>query len=173
MTLKNLKFLELSTPLGPMLTVASEERLLLLEFSDLQNLERKMERLSRKTNSSISSGRSKPIDSIEKELFLYFKGKLRKFETPLLFLGTPFQNRVWQQLAQIPFGETRSYKEIACAIGCPSGYRAVARANSTNQLAIIIPCHRVINTGGALGGYAGGLSRKKWLLSHEKSAASK
>lgn len=83
-------------------------------------------------------------------------------------IGSSFQMRVWEELEKIPFGQTRSYQEIATAIGRPTACRAVARANSTNQLAIIIPCHRVINSSGALGGYAGGLSRKQWMLKHEQ-----
>ena len=84
-------------------------------------------------------------------------------------MGSPFQQQVWLALQTIPHGQTCSYQELAVQIGRPSSCRAVANANGANQIAIVIPCHRVINTGGALGGYGGGVSRKQWLLSHEKN----
>ena len=82
--------------------------------------------------------------------------------------GSPFQRQVWQVLCGIPYGETRSYAEEAMYMGKPSAYRAVANANGANQLAIIIPCHRVIASDGTLGGYGGGIAVKQWLLEHEK-----
>ena len=99
---------------------------------------------------------------------LYFDGKLTEFKTPLFFLGSPFQQQVWETLQKIPSGETRSYLEIAKAIEKPLACRAVARANGANQLAIVVPCHRVINTNGDWGGYGGGLARKKWLKKKKK-----
>lgn len=163
----------LDTPLGPMIAVANEKALYLLEFVDRRGLERGIERLRQKTRAAIIPGRSKPIDSIEQELQLYFKGKLRSFQTSLFLIGSPFQKHVWEELLRIPIGETRSYAEIAAAIGKPSAFRAVALANGANQFAIIIPCHRVINTNGELGGYGGGLTRKKWLINHEKKISRK
>lgn len=124
--------------------------------------------MRKKTQSAIIPGRTKPINSIEKELKIYFEGNLLEFKTPLQLLGSPFQKRVWEALKKIPPGETRSYSDLAIAIGRPSAFRAVAQANGANQLAIIIPCHRVINSNGELGGYAGGLTRKKWLIIHER-----
>ncbi len=165
---KLLKASWLDTPLGPMIAIADEKDLYLLEFVDRRGLEKEVERLRKKTKSAIIPGHTLPINSIEKELQHYFEGTLAEFKTPLFFLGSPFQKRVWQELKKIPFGNTRSYLEIAIAIGKPTAYRVVAQANGANQFAIIIPCHRVINTNGELGGYGGGLSRKKWLLNHEK-----
>lgn len=159
----------LDTPLGPMIAIANEEALYLLEFVDRRGLEREIERLRNRTKSAIIPGHAQPISSIEKELKLYFECGLREFKTPLFFLGSPFQKRVWEELKKIPGGETRSYLEIAAAIGKPTAFRAVAQANGANQLSIIIPCHRVINTNGELGGYGGGLTRKKWLIDHEKA----
>lgn len=159
----------LDTPLGPMLAIANDKSLYLLEFVDRRGLEREIERLRKKTKSAIIPGHAEPIDSINKELQLYFAGKLKHFQTPLFLLGSPFQRYVWDELVKIPPGETRSYAEIAKNIGRPSAFRAVAQANGSNQLAIIIPCHRVINTNGELGGYAGGLSRKAWLINHERT----
>jgi AraC family transcriptional regulator of adaptative response/methylated-DNA-[protein]-cysteine methyltransferase len=120
-----------------------------------------------KLKSAIIPGETQPIYSIERELSRYFDSKLSEFKTTLGYLGSPFQNRVWEELKKIPFGETRSYAELAKAIGQPSAFRAVAQANGANQLAIVIPCHRVINKSGKLGGYGGGLIRKKWLINHE------
>ncbi|MGZ7442693.1 bifunctional transcriptional activator/DNA repair enzyme AdaA [Paenibacillus sp. TH7-28] len=162
----------LDTPLGPMIAIADEAALHLLEFIDRRGLEREVERLRQRTKAAVIPGVTAPIRSIEKELALYFDGRLREFKTPLFLLGSPFQRRVWAQLQQIPPGETRSYAELAVAVGNPAGYRAVAQANGANQLAIVIPCHRVINSNGELGGYGGGLSRKSWLLNHEKHGGS-
>lgn len=169
---KVLKSAWLDTPLGQMLAIADDDALLLLEFSERKGLKREIERLSTKTKSTIVPGRTQPIDSIENELRQYFGGQLREFKTPLFLLGSLFQKSVWAELKKIPAGETRSYSDIASAIKKPKAYRAVAQANATNQIAIVIPCHRVINADGQLGGYAGCLSRKKWLLDHEKKVMS-
>jgi AraC family transcriptional regulator of adaptative response/methylated-DNA-[protein]-cysteine methyltransferase len=163
-----LKAAWLDTPLGPMIAIANEEALYLLEFVDRRGLEREVERLRQKTKSAIIPGHTQAINSIENELKQYFNGKLKEFKTPLFLLGSPFQKLVWEELEKIPSGETQSYSDIAAAIGKPSACRAVANANGANQLAIIIPCHRIINANGDLGGYGGGLARKKWLINHEK-----
>jgi AraC family transcriptional regulator, regulatory protein of adaptative response / methylated-DNA-[protein]-cysteine methyltransferase len=165
---KILKASWLDTPLGPMIAIADEQALYLLEFVDRRGLEREVERLRQKIKSTIIPGSTQPISSIESELIQYFNGKLREFKTPLFFLGSPFQKCVWEELIKIPYGQTRSYLDLASAIGKPSAFRAVAQANGANQFAIIIPCHRVINTNGELGGYGGGLMRKKWLINHER-----
>jgi AraC family transcriptional regulator of adaptative response/methylated-DNA-[protein]-cysteine methyltransferase len=158
----------IDTLLGPMLAISDEQALYLLEFVDRRGLEREVERLRKRTKSAIIPGYTKPIETIETELHQYFEGKIHEFRTPLFLLGSPFQKQVWEELKKIPPGETRSYSDIAKAIGKPSAFRAVAQANGANQLALIIPCHRVINADGELGGYGGGLIRKKWLLNHEK-----
>ncbi len=163
-----LKATWLDTRLGPMLAISDEGALYLLEFVDRRGLEREVERLKKATRSMIVPGCTSPIKSIERELKLYFDGELKEFKTPLVFLGSSFTKHVWEELQKIPYGHTRSYAQIASAMGKPSAYRAVARANGANQLAIIIPCHRVINTNGELGGYGGGISRKQWLINHEK-----
>lgn len=159
----------LDTRLGPMIAIADEEALYLLEFVDRRGLEREVERLRLRTKSAIIPGYAGPICSIERELGAYFEGESTEFKTPLFLLGSPFQQEVWDHLLQIPPGRTSSYGEIATTMGRPTAYRAVAQANGANQLAIVIPCHRVIHTSGELGGYGGGLSRKQWLLNHEKS----
>ena len=161
----------LDTKLGPMIVIADDEALYLLEFVDRRGLEREIERLRVKTKLAIVPGCTPPISAIETELQQYFDGALLEFKTPVASLGTPFQKRVWDALKKIPAGQTRSYSEIAQAIGKPSAVRAVARANGANQLAIMIPCHRVIAANGDLTGYGGGLVRKKWLINHEAQKA--
>ncbi|MBX9586188.1 MAG: methylated-DNA--[protein]-cysteine S-methyltransferase [Gammaproteobacteria bacterium] len=156
------------TPLGPMLAIADEKELYVLEFFERRGLQREIERLCLKNKCAIVSGKTDPITSIESELTSYFSGKLQIFKTPLRLMGTPFQKKVWTELMTIPYGETRSYLEQAKAIKKETAYRAVANANGANQLAIIIPCHRIINNNGNLGGYGGGIARKQWLLEHEK-----
>jgi AraC family transcriptional regulator of adaptative response/methylated-DNA-[protein]-cysteine methyltransferase len=158
----------LDTPLGPMIAIGSENALYLLEFVDRRGLEREVERLRWKTKSAIVPGTTQPIQLIESELAAYFDHSLSEFKTPLFLLGSPFQKRVWEELQKIPMGQTRSYADLALAIGKPTAFRAVAQANGANQFAIIIPCHRVINSNGELGGYGGGLTRKEWLINHEK-----
>lgn len=101
------------------------------------------------------------------ELEQYFQKKRASFSIPLRINGTPFQMRVWEALQTIPYGQTVSYGDIAKQIGCPKAVRAVGNAVGSNPITIVIPCHRVIRTGGGLGGYAWGIERKKWLLEHE------
>jgi methylated-DNA-[protein]-cysteine S-methyltransferase len=110
-------------------------------------------------------------DAID-QLDEYFAGERDEFDLPLQPEGTEFQRAVWSALEQIPFGETRSYGEIAAAVGRPKAARAVGMANNRNPIAVVVPCHRVIGAGGALVGYAGGLERKTWLLDHEREARS-
>ena len=105
----------------------------------------------------------------ERQLQDYFVGKLERFTVPLDFdRGTDFQKKVWQALTTIPFGETRSYAQIAGQIGHPKAVRAVGAANGKNPISIIAPCHRVIGSNGSLVGYGGGQPRKRWLLDHEQ-----
>jgi methylated-DNA-[protein]-cysteine S-methyltransferase len=105
---------------------------------------------------------------IVQQLSEYFEGKRTRFEIPLDVDGTPFQRSVWNQLLQIPYGETRSYGDIAKALGKPAAARAVGMANHNNPVAIVIPCHRVVGQNGSLTGYAGGLQLKEQLLSIER-----
>jgi methylated-DNA-[protein]-cysteine S-methyltransferase len=107
----------------------------------------------------------------ERQLKEYFAGTRTAFDLPLDFHGTDFQKRVWTALLAIPFGETRSYGEIARALGKPSAMRAVGAANGRNPISIIAPCHRVIGANGTLTGYGGGIERKRWLLAHEGASA--
>lgn len=157
----------IDTALGPMICVCDDHALYLLEFTDRKALPKQFARLSRVHGRAIVPGRTDITDQISGELAGYFDGSLQQFQTPLSPTGTDFQKRTWAALCAIPFGQTRSYAELADAVGNTKAVRAVAGSNASNGLALIIPCHRVIRTGGDLGGYAGGLGRKRWLLAHE------
>ncbi len=111
------------------------------------------------------------LASCKMQLAEYFEGSREQFDLPLSPKGTPFQKRVWTELQSIPFGQTISYLELARRLGDPKVIRASGTANGKNPIAIIIPCHRVIGSNGDLVGYAGGLTNKRWLLSHESKYA--
>jgi AraC family transcriptional regulator of adaptative response/methylated-DNA-[protein]-cysteine methyltransferase len=161
----------IESPIGTMLAVADNNALHLLEFFDRTALPTELKRLREATRSSITFGRTAAIDRIEGELLEYFGGTRTVFETPLARHGSAFTKAVWDELVAIAPGTTRSYAEIAHAAGRHTAVRAVARANGANQLAIVIPCHRVVGADGALTGYGGGLWRKDWLLRHERKVA--
>jgi len=108
-----------------------------------------------------------PLPAAARQLKEYFAGKRREFDLPLRMEGTEFQQRVWRELTKIPFGETRSYGQLAKRLNNPNGSRAVGLANGRNPIAVIVPCHRVIGADGSLTGFGGGLDRKEWLLTHE------
>lgn len=163
-----LKMTVIETPLGMMRAIADEKAVHFLAFVDWVRLDQLVNRLRLKTT-EIVQGVTDPLRFLQQELKAYFEGTLRRFQTPFdPLLGTPFQHQAWEALQAIPYGETRSYLTQATAIGKPSAYRAVANANGVNPLAIVIPCHRIINHDGRLGGYGGGLPRKEWLITHEK-----
>ncbi len=158
----------LETPLGPMLAVASEEGLCLLEFMDRRALETELIELRQRLGAPIMPGDNIHLQTIKRDLTAYFARELREFTLPLVLRGTPFQKQVWELLMRIPYGETWSYGQMAEKLGRPDAQRAVGAANGDNRMAIIIPCHRVIRSDGSLCGYGGGLWRKKWLLDHEQ-----
>ncbi|ASA96713.1 MULTISPECIES: methylated-DNA--[protein]-cysteine S-methyltransferase [Anoxybacillus] len=110
---------------------------------------------------------AEPLMQSLEELEQYFQKKRTSFSMPLKLVGTPFQLRVWEALQTIPYGQTVSYADIAKQIGQPKAVRAVGNAVGNNPITIVVPCHRVVRTGGGLGGYAWGIERKKWLLTHE------
>jgi len=159
----------LRTPLGPLVAGATAEGVCLLEFTDRRMLETQFATVRRLFSGSIVPGSNRHLDVLERELAGYFSGALKKFTVPLVYPGTPFQRRVWEQLLTIPYGETRSYEQLATAIGNPEAVRAVGHANGLNRISILIPCHRVINKDGKLGGYGGGLRRKQYLLELERN----
>ena len=162
---------QLDTPLGPMLAVASEDGVCLLEFVDRRAMCVQVATLRKHFPQHVVPGSNDPLDKLADELARYFAGALTAFTVPLIHPGSPFQAAVWSALKAIPFGETTSYGEIARRIGRPGASQAVGRANGENRLAIVVPCHRVIRSDGHPCGYAGGLRRKEWLLDHEGRVA--
>lgn len=162
----------LDTPLGAMLALADETHLHLLEFTDRRGLETEILKMREKLGYTMVPGHTPVIKRVEQQLEEYFKGQRRDFELPLFVHGSAFQKSVMAVLQSIPCGETRSYAQQAQVLGNPKAVRAVARANGANQIAVVIPCHRVIGADGKLVGYAGGIARKKWLLEHERKITS-
>jgi AraC family transcriptional regulator of adaptative response/methylated-DNA-[protein]-cysteine methyltransferase len=156
------------SPLGPLVAGATVKGICLLEFTDRRMLEAQFTTVRRLFAAPVVPGSNDHMKQLEAQLADYFAGTLRKFTVPLLYPGTPFQQQVWQQLLAIPYGETRSYQQLAAAVGSPKAVRAVGRTNGLNRIAIVIPCHRVINKDGSLCGYGGGLRRKQFLLDLER-----
>jgi AraC family transcriptional regulator, regulatory protein of adaptative response / methylated-DNA-[protein]-cysteine methyltransferase len=157
----------IETPLGPMIAGSFDDQLCLLEFTSRRMLESEFRDLSKRLDAIPVQGESRLFAELTEQLDHYFDGTLKDFQIPLLTPGTEFQIKVWNQLQNIPYGETCSYLDQAEAIGKPKAVRAVANANGMNRIAIIIPCHRVIGKDGKLTGYGGGLWRKKYLLDLE------
>ena len=158
----------IETPLGPMAAAAVDSGICLLEYTDPHRLPRQMDGLRKWIAPVVQEGDHHHLETLRQQLAAYFRGTLKQFTLPLVAPGTPFEERVWEALKQIPYGETRSYISVARDLGSPEGQRAVGRANGLNRIAIVIPCHRVVNHGGGLGGYGGGLWRKERLLDLER-----
>ncbi|KZL18620.1 Bifunctional transcriptional activator/DNA repair enzyme Ada [Pseudovibrio axinellae] len=159
------------TPLGAMIAVSDKSSLHLLEFADRKALPTELSRLRKQVKGDLGLGRTQPTDQMETELHEFFDGKRLDFEVPLALHGTEFTKDVWRELRRIPVGETRSYSELAKLLGNPNSTRAVARANGANQIAVVIPCHRVVGLDGSLTGYGGGLWRKQKLIDLELKIA--
>ncbi len=160
----------LDTPIGAMLTVVDDTGVHLLEFAERKALPTEIKRLRERVG-PISFGQHPMLDRLAHEVDQYFYGRSMAFDVPIVQKGTPFETMVWDALRQIPAGQTRAYGEIARLIERPSAVRAMARANGANQVAVIVPCHRVIGADGALTGYGGKIWRKQWLLEHERRFA--
>ncbi|TMM52886.1 bifunctional transcriptional activator/DNA repair enzyme AdaA [Sulfitobacter sabulilitoris] len=158
----------IETPLGDMIAISSATHLHLLEFIDRKALPREIAVLSQQAKGNLGIGSHSPTEMIRSELAAFFAGQSASFATPLALQGTAFSRQVWAELRRISPGTTQSYSDIARRIGRPSAIRAVARANGANQIALVIPCHRVIGADGALTGYGGGLWRKQRLLEIER-----
>ncbi|MFY0620641.1 MAG: bifunctional transcriptional activator/DNA repair protein Ada [Pelagimonas sp.] len=159
------------TPLGDMIAVADRTHLHLLEFVDRRALPTELTRLRKAVKGDLGIGHTEPMDQMREELGRYFSGESAQFDTPLVLHGTEFTKDVWRALIEIPAGETRTYTELAQAIGKPGSVRAVARANGANQIGLVIPCHRILGMDGALTGYGGGLWRKQSLIEIERRYA--
>jgi methylated-DNA-[protein]-cysteine S-methyltransferase len=145
----------LNSEIGPIEVIGTEDGIISVEFKEGR----------RENNPQLPA----PVEECLKQLEEYFRGKRRAFSIDLILSGTNFQEKVWRQLINIPFGETVSYKDIAASIGNANAVRAVGNANGRNRIPIIIPCHRVIASDGSLAGFGSGIWRKEWLLKHEKT----
>lgn len=154
--MNDLKISYMQSPLGLLRISVDEQHVLSIDFWDKESDDNEN---SEETNALAG-------DCI-KQLAAYFDGSLVRFNLPLLFSGTDFQNSVWRKLTEIPYGTTISYLELAWRLGNPKCIRAAASANGKNPFPVVVPCHRVIGKDGSLTGYGGGLWRKKWLLDHE------
>ncbi len=151
----------IDSPYGPLTLVATDGVLSGLYMTDQRH---------RPPEETFGRPDDTPFTEAIEELRAYFTGELKDFSTQLRLDGTPFQRSVWEQLRKIPYGETRSYGELADALGNPKASRAVGLANGRNPLGIIVPCHRVVGADGSLTGYGGGLQRKQRLLDFERGA---
>lgn len=151
----------IDSPYGPLTLVAEDGVLCGLYMTDQRH---------RPAQETFGEPRGGAFAEAVEQLDAYFAGRRREFTLPLRLTGTPFQRRVWEQLRAIPYGETRTYGELAHALGNPQASRAVGLANGKNPIGIIVPCHRVIGANGSLTGYGGGLARKRRLLDLEQGA---
>lgn len=156
------------SPVGPLLAYATGEALCGLSFCDAESLEQRLQELRQRHAATLLDGGGPVLAQLRQQLQEYFAGQRRDFTVPLSAAGTPFQERVWAALCEIPYGDTWSYLQLAVRVGDALATRAVGYANGANPIAIVIPCHRVINADGGDGGYGGGLWRKRILLDLER-----
>ena len=152
---------QIASPVGDVFFIWRKEGILTLSFIEGDY----GEKISDFIKSDFTFIRSS--SPVEKQLKEYFRGERKKFDIDLVIRGTSYQQKVWEELMKVPYGETVSYGELARRIGNPKGARSVGMAVHFNPIGIIIPCHRVIMSNGDIGGYASGVDRKKWLLEHE------
>ncbi len=157
------------TPIGKMFAASTNKGICMLTFYNEKTIQKQIDKLKKFFDADIMSAHNTHFDTLKKELGEYFDGKREVFEVPLQLLGTPFQQKVWNILQAIPYGNTISYSEQAVLINNTNAVRAVASANGANLIAILIPCHRVIGKNGKLTGYAGGIDKKEFLLTLEKN----
>jgi methylated-DNA-[protein]-cysteine S-methyltransferase len=157
------------TPLGELVLGSFEEKLCLTDWRYRKMRESIDARIKKGLQSEYKEGCSEVIEATKEQLTDYFNGKRTNFDIPLLFIGSDFQKRVWNELLKIPFGETESYLSLSKKLGDEKAIRAVASANGANAISIIVPCHRIIGSNDELTGYAGGLDAKKKLLQLESA----
>lgn len=163
-----IKTTKIDTPIGEMTAAATSDGICLLAFSGSKQLDKEIEELSVHFQTGIKHGSNKHLRALKKQLKEYFRGKRKEFSLSILTPGTEFQQQVWKSLRMIPYGSTISYLRQAKMLKNPGAVRAVAGANGSNRIAIVIPCHRVIGSKGDLVGYGGGVEKKRWLIEHER-----
>lgn len=156
-------------PCGRLLLGSYGDRLCLCDWQVEKHRDHVDSRLQRALHATLEYGTSAVIDKAVRQLDEFFARKRQEFDVPLMFVGTEFQKKVWDELLKIPYGETVSYGEMARNIGMPKAVRAVANANGANAISIFAPCHRVIGSDGSLTGYGGGMAAKEFLLKLEHS----
>ncbi len=166
-TMKNITINHHKTQIGELVIGSYDNQLCLLDFRYRKMRERVDNRLKRYLQADFVEGNDSVITTTKQQIDEYLQGIRKSFEIPLLLIGSDFQKQVWNELLTIGYGETASYLDIAKGINKPLSVRAVANANGANAIALIVPCHRIIETSGGLGGYGGGLSVKKRLLNLE------
>jgi len=162
--LKTIYYVHMDSPVGKLLLAATESGLRCLHFDD-----GKMPKMRR---DEVWICAPEKLSVYQQQINAYFRGELQKFTFPLDLVGTAFQKKCWNALLRIPYGKTCSYADIAQKVGSPRAFRAVGQANHNNPIAIVVPCHRVLATGGGLGGYGGGLHVKEQLLRLEGALGS-
>ncbi|HEX2969936.1 MAG TPA: methylated-DNA--[protein]-cysteine S-methyltransferase [Bacteroidales bacterium] len=168
-----LVYKDIESPLGRLTACSSSEGICFLSFNGGITHDDGFKSIEDYFKLHAVRGTNNHLENLENQLSGYFDGKLRQFTVPLDMAGTPFQKNVWNELLKIKYGSTCTYLEQSVALGNPKSIRAVAHANGSNRIAIVIPCHRVVGTDGGLTGYAAGMERKKWLLEHEKKHSGK
>lgn len=156
------------SPVGDMIAGSTPRGICFLEWHSRGGVETIRQRVEKRYRLSVVDGNHPHIDLLERELGDYFEGSLARFCVPVDLNGTSFELQVWNELLKIPYGQTRSYADIAMAVNRPKAFRAVGRANGANYVSIVVPCHRVIESSGKLRGYGGGLWRKKYLIELEE-----
>lgn len=157
----------IETPIGPMRTGATDTAVVLCDYANRPMIATQLASVRRRIGPTVE-GSSPLLDRLASQLDEYFDGTRRAFDLPTDIPGSAFQERVWSELRRIPYGETISYRVLAERVGASGAYRAAGRANGSNRLAVIVPCHRVVAANGGLGGYGGGLPAKRWLLDRER-----
>ncbi|MCF6094597.1 methylated-DNA--[protein]-cysteine S-methyltransferase [Microaerobacter geothermalis] len=165
---RHLIYAEMDSPIGDLTIVSSPVGICSIEFGSYSQVKMSILRMSQRMM-FLEEPKSSPDELFEviRQLNEYFDRKRKYFQVPLDLVGTPFQKKVWHQLQQIPYGETKSYKEVASLLHSPKAVRAVGGANNKNPVPIIVPCHRVVGSNGALVGYGGGIGIKEYLLQLE------
>jgi methylated-DNA-[protein]-cysteine S-methyltransferase len=158
------RYARIETPLGPMIAIADDAKLVGVDFEDAKYAPAIAPEWAEDPESA-------PLRACAAQLAAYFAGRRTRFDLPLAPRGTPFQQRVWREIAKVPGGETITYAELARRAGCPGSARAAGAATGRNPLAIVVPCHRIVGASGSLTGYAGGLARKERLLALEGAFA--
>jgi O-6-methylguanine DNA methyltransferase len=159
----------IETPIGPMLAGATDDSIVLCDFAERPMIAAQLASVRRRIGPTIE-GSAPLLERLAGELGEYFAGTRREFDLPIETPGSAFQERVWDELRRIPYGATISYRELAERVDAGAAYRAVGRANGSNRVAVVVPCHRVIASGGGLGGYGGGLPAKRALIDLEAGA---